>query len=224
MRAHAAARRRAEPSSPRVVLARGVLLFGRMREHARTHQREARRSQARIDRPSATPPRLVDTDPEDPSQELDDVGTIRVGPMAVDAQPSAEAADDVAMAAALSGDGGDLAALDAEGDAIDDGTVPASDEAEAQGGEQDTGDLYGVRTPHAGDPDLADGRTPDGFEGSEEGESFMEALSVHAAEGGPAPEEEVVVIDDSDPDRGHSPTESGDRPVADKGSGGPGGL
>jgi len=45
---------------------------------------------------------------------------------------------------------------------------------------------------------------------------------------GPEPEEEVVIVDDSDiehPDhRGHHPTESHDRPVADKGSGGPGGL
>jgi hypothetical protein len=45
---------------------------------------------------------------------------------------------------------------------------------------------------------------------------------------GPAPEEEVVIIDDSEiehPDhRGHHPTEWRDRPIADKGSGGPGGL
>jgi hypothetical protein len=89
---------------------------------------------------------------------------------------------------------------------------------------KDTGELYGVRTPHAGDPDLTAPEHLDAFEGAERGENWMEALSEHAAESGPRPEEEVVIVDDSDSERGHSPTESGDRPVADKGSGGPGGL
>ena len=57
------------------------------------------------------------------------------------------------------------------------------------------------------------------------GEHFFESLDAHATEGGPAVEHEVDVLDDSDPNHPtHHPTESGDRPVADKGSGGPGGL
>jgi hypothetical protein len=84
---------------------------------------------------------------------------------------------------------------------------------------RETGDLYGVRTPHAADADLAD-REGDDFEGAEEGENFLESLARHATEGGPSPDEEVVVVDESE---GHHPSESGNRPVADKGSGGPGG-
>lgn len=181
-----------------------------MREHARPH-RDARRSRAPIERPPATPPRLVDTDPEDPSQQLDDLGTIQVGPLAVDARPSAEAAEEVATAVAENAPADvDLAV-----------TIPHARRVEAV---KDTGELYGVRTPHAGDPDLAAPEDRDGFEGAERGENWLESLSGHAAESGPAPEEEVVIVDDSDPERGHSSTESGDRPVADKGSGGPGGL
>jgi hypothetical protein len=55
----------------------------------------------------------------------------------------------------------------------------------------------------------------------------FEALEEHAILMGPAPDEEVVIVDDSDvelPDhRGHR-TERRDRPVADNGSGGPAGL
>jgi hypothetical protein len=66
-----------------------------------------------------------------------------------------------------------------------------------------------------------------GFEGSSRGENWVEALEEHAILMGPAPDEEVVIVDDSDvelPDhRGHR-TERRDRPVADNGSGGPAGL
>jgi hypothetical protein len=83
-------------------------------------------------------------------------------------------------------------------------------------------------SPHAADTNLAAREDQDLFEGSWRGETWLEALEEHAMEMGPAPEEEVVIIDDSDiehPDhRGHHPTEWRDRPIADKGSGGPGGL
>ena len=81
---------------------------------------------------------------------------------------------------------------------------------------QDTGELYGVHVSPAADRDL----------GSREdlGENWIEALEEHAAEGGPMPEHEVTVIDDSDPHDDHPPTDFRDRPKADRGSGGPGGL
>jgi hypothetical protein len=59
---------------------------------------------------------------------------------------------------------------------------------------------------------------------SELGETWLEALETHAAEGGPAPERDVVIVDDSDPHAGPPPTDFRDRPKADRGSGGRGGL
>jgi hypothetical protein len=81
-----------------------------------------------------------------------------------------------------------------------------------------------VRTPHASDRDLD--KTPDReeFVDSEQGENWLETLEKKAAEYGAAEEEEVVVIDDSDEHRGHSGSDHRDRPVADKGAGGHGGL
>lgn len=166
---------------------------------------------------SARMPRrhLVDTDPEDPSQQLDDTGEIDVAPLAVEARPAAEASEDFDLASAEN----------VEGESEPDDEEPAEAAAELA---HDTGELYGVRTPHAGDTDLSAPEDQGSFEGSERGETWLEALEEHAAEMGPAPEEEVVIVDDSDlehPDhRGHHPTDWRDRPVADKGSGGPGGL
>ncbi|MBX3161770.1 MAG: hypothetical protein KF773_37760 [Deltaproteobacteria bacterium] len=105
----------------------------------------------------------------------------------------------------------------------------AEDEAEYEDVElaqvKDTGELYGVRVPHAGDTDLTAPEDQDAYAGAENGENWIEALEEHATETGPVPEEEVVVIDDSDELRGHSPTENTKRhSVADKGSGGIGGV
>jgi hypothetical protein len=159
---------------------------------------------------------VVDVDPEDPSQQLDDLGEFHVEPLDVEARSAVEASEDFDLASAENVEG----ESEPEEDEV-------ADEAEAAVG-RETGELYGVRTPHAGDPDLAAAEDRDSFEGAWRGETWLEALEEHATEMGPAPEEEVVVIDDSDlehPDhRGHNPTEGGDRPVADKGSGGPGGL
>ena len=110
--------------------------------------------------------------------------------------------------------------LEAEGDG-DEGETEVEDEAEnaAPGTRprKDIGDLYGVHQP-AGNETVAD-------EDSPLGESWLESLDADATEGGPEPEHDVDVLDDSDPyHRGHHSTEGGDPPVADKGSGGPGGL
>ena len=128
---------------------------------------------------------IVDVDPEDPSQSLDDSGGFQIEPLDVEAQPAAEP--------------------DEHGDEDTVRWRPA-----------DTGDLYGVHVSPAGDRDFG---SPE-----ELGENWIEALGQHAAEGGPIPEHEVTVIDDSDPHETHGPTDFRDRPKADRGSGGPGGL
>jgi hypothetical protein len=146
---------------------------------------------------------LVDVDPEDPSQQLDDLGEFHVEPLAVDSQPAAEAEEDFDIASAENVEG----------------ESELEDELEpAEKYEHDTGELYGVRTPHAGDTDITAPEDRDSFEGSWRGETWLEALEEHATAMGPTPEEEVVIVDDSDVDhRGHNPTEHRDRPVADKG-------
>lgn len=159
--------------------------------------------------------RVVDTDPEDPSQQLDDTGEIDVEPVEVDVQSVAEASEEFDLASAENVQG--------ESEPEDELTT---DQDVSLGGE--TGELYGVRTPHAGDTDLSAPEDQDSFEGSWRGETWLESLGEHATLMGPAPEEEIVIVDDSDiehPDhRGHHPTDRRDRPVADKGSGGGGGL
>jgi hypothetical protein len=96
-------------------------------------------------------------------------------------------------------------------------------EAYATATKKDSGDLYGVHTPHAEDKD-GKSRDQEEYKDADEGENWLETLEKQSAEGGAEPEEELDVIDDSDPEGGHHPTESGDRPVADKGSGGRSGL
>ena len=166
---------------------------------------------------------VVDLDPEDPSQQLDDTGEFHIEPLAIEAQPTAEASEafDIASAENVEGES------ELEADSIDlDTPSQTTADAYAQAAEE-TGELYGVRTPHAGDPNISAPEDQDSFEGSWRGETWLESLKEHAIEMGPVPEEEVVIVDDSiehAEHRGHHPTEGGDRPVADKGSGGPGGL
>lgn len=163
---------------------------------------------------------VVDIDPEDPSQQLDDTGEFHIEPLAVEAQPAAEASEDFDIASAENVEG------ESELEEEEEKEKEEVDEHPELGHE--TGELYGVRTPHAGDTSLAAPEEQDSFEGSWRGETWLEALEEHATVMGPAPEEEVVIVDDSDvehPDhRGRHATEWRDRPVADKGSGGPGGL
>ena len=99
---------------------------------------------------------------------------------------------------------------------IDDDTPPHRDE--------DTGDLYGVHVSPAGDRALTAPDDRDSFVDADLGVNWFEALGQHSAESGPMPEHEVTVIDESDPHNGHPPTDFRDRPKADRGSGGRGGL
>ena len=90
---------------------------------------------------------------------------------------------------------------------------------------KDVGDLYGVHVTPASDRELADATDVSSYQDATLGETFTEELLAKSTEGGTLPEHEVVVLDDSDDQHPtHHPTESGDRPVADNGSGGPGGL
>jgi hypothetical protein len=177
------------------------MLFHRsMQTHKESRKHRARRRPA----PVFPQPSIADIDPTDPSQALDESGDFHVEPLAVDAEPSAEAADELDQA-------------EAESFAEDD----TSDEPIAEEPEKDTGELYGVHTAGAEDHERATAEDRDTFD---VGENWLEALETSAAEGGPTAEHEVVIIDDSDPHEGPPPTDFRDRPKADKGSGGPGGL
>lgn len=149
-------------------------------------------------------PSLVDIDPEVPSQLLDDAGQYTALPVDVDALPVDEADADI-QAATVTAEAGD---------------TDINSYAEQA---DDTGDLYGVHTPRAADSDLDKTDDHESFVDSEMGEHWLETLGKKAAEYGAEAEEELDVVDNSDDHVGHG-SESGDRPVADKGSGGPGGL
>jgi len=103
-------------------------------------------------------------------------------------------------------------------EAGEDDPIPVADREVAEP-EGDVGDLYGVHTPPAAAP----------FESVEsqddEGRNWLEALEADSTENGPQAEHVIDVTDDSDTDNpGHHKTDTRDRPVADKGSGGPAGL
>jgi hypothetical protein len=195
-----------------------------MRHHKESGPNEKQRAIMREVSARLPQRHVVDLDPEDPSQQLDDLGEFHIEPLAVEAQPTAEASEEFDIASAENVEG----ESEVEGEATELGPPSETTVDEYAQFDHETGDLYGVRTPHAGDTTLAAREDQDSFEGSWRGETWLEALEEHAAVMGPAPEEEVVIVDDSDvgtqDHRGHHSTEGGDRPVADKGSGGPGGL
>lgn len=162
-------------------------------------------------------PSIVDIDPEDPLQQLDDAGQFSIVPLAVEVQSEADAEADE-----------DLAAIEvsAEEEEIDEDEEPAVEDS-FELGAKDTGDLYGVRTPPANDRRIEKTKDMEEFLESDQGETWLETLSKAASEGGAEPEVDVRIVDDSDEHidhRGHNATDHRDRPVADKGSGGPGGL
>lgn len=105
-------------------------------------------------------------------------------------------------------------------------TEGSEDEVDAEDTERtkDTGELYGVHMVPAEDRDLSAGPDHGTNVDADEGEHVFESIEQHAAEYGPVPEHELDVIDDSDNHDNHPPTDFRDRPKADRGSGGPGGL
>ncbi|MGE3544516.1 MAG: hypothetical protein AB7L28_11305 [Kofleriaceae bacterium] len=84
----------------------------------------------------------------------------------------------------------------------------------------DAGDLYGGHTPAASDP-----HHPDDDRAMDEGENWVEALQADVIEGGALPEHELdAIVDDADTDLPPHPSDTHDRPVADRGAGGPRGT
>jgi hypothetical protein len=165
---------------------------------------------------------VVDIDPGDPAQQLDEASEFHVDPLDVEARPSAEATADIDLAIELAEEEEGTSEED-EALGLEEERAPTADEIAARTS-KDVGDLYGVHMPRASDPELASDDL-ESFQDATFGESFTEELLAKATEGGPTPEHEVDVVDDSDANHPtHHATESGDRPVADKGSGGPGGL
>lgn len=163
---------------------------------------------------------IADIDPEDPTQRIDDAGQYSITELGVEAQPSAEGAADIDTAVADSE--GEEAADEAQ--ALIEEPDETTADAYAAATTKDSGDLYGVHTPRAQDNDLDKNLDQEDFKDADQGENWLETLEHKAAEYGAEAEEELDVIDDSDPEGGHHSTESGDRPVADKGSGGRSGL
>jgi hypothetical protein len=90
-------------------------------------------------------------------------------------------------------------------------------DADIQRAVRDSGDLYGVHTPPA-----VDRAIPDDDRAQADGENWLEALASRAGETGPEPERMIDIVDDADLDS--PPTDHRDRPIADRGSGGPRGL
>jgi hypothetical protein len=91
------------------------------------------------------------------------------------------------------------------------------DVAEMYGSAGDTGELYGVHTMRG-----VDTEHPDDDRAQAHGENWVEALQESAIENGPEPEAILVFLDEADLDT--PPSDNRDRPVADRGSGGRGGL
>ena len=84
----------------------------------------------------------------------------------------------------------------------------------------DDGDLYGVHTPAASNPHHLDDD-----QAMESGENWVEALQADAIENGALPERELdAIVDEEDTDLPPHPSDTRDRPVADRGAGGPRGA
>ena len=147
-------------------------------------------------------------DPNDPIQRIADE-QFDVSDLAVDAVDTAdaEAAQDLAMLESEL----DESAL--ELDTPSQTTLDANDIAV----EGDVGELYGVHTPRAVDRSL-----PDDREAMNEGQNWLEALQESAVEYGADPEHDLDPLDEQD--TAPHPSDMRDRPVADRGSGGPAGV
>jgi hypothetical protein len=114
--------------------------------------------------------------------------------------------DDPEVEAALDDDGGsDL-------DAPEMTTLDAMERSA-----HDVGDLYGGHTPRA-----VESEHLDGDRSFDEGQNWLESLETDAAEFGAEPERPIDFYDEQD--KGSHQGDMKDTPVADRGSGGPGGL
>jgi hypothetical protein len=165
------------------------------------------------DEPDAIPDSFA-ADPQDAVQSFDDIYPLHVEELGVEAMTEADVEGDLELAETetfLEDEGEQEPEL--AGDRVEN-----LDDIERRA--HDVGDLYGIHTPHATDRDH-----PDDDHAFAEGQNWMEALETDAAEGGPAPEEGIEdVVDDEDVYDPPHASDTRDRPVADRGSGGPGGI
>jgi hypothetical protein len=183
----------------------------------RTHKQPSRVVPQTMPPGTVPDPTAADAEPTDPAQQLDETQDFHVEPLDVNVYPEAELQDEIDAALELAESDED----EDERDVVDPDDMTA-DERTAELG--DVGELYGVHLPPAQDPERAAGSDLGQYAETELGENWLETLETDSTEGGPVPEREVDPNDDSDELGGHHSTESGDRPVADKGSGGPAGL
>lgn len=163
-------------------------------------------------RPSDEPTEIPDSlapDPRDPVQSFDDFNPLHVDDLGVEAMSVADVEGDLELAETES-------FLEEEEEELV--RAPNLDDIERTA--HDVGDLYGIHTPHATDRQHLDDDTA-----FAEGQNWIEALEADATEGGPEPEQGIDdVVDDEDIFDPPHASASRDRPVADRGSGGPGGI
>ncbi len=172
------------------------------------------------DRDEAVPPVVmpagIDIDPGDPVQGLDDVAAFHIEELDVDAHSIVEADEELGVMEAET-----LAESQAEEEdpALDvTAAQPTLDVIESS--MHDVGDLYGGHTP----PGM-ERVHPDDDQAMDEGQNWVESLQASSIEDGAVPEFELDdIVDDADIDEPPHPSDSRDRPVADRGSGGPGGV
>jgi hypothetical protein len=182
----------------------------------RTHKQPSRVVPMTIPPGSMPEPTAADLDPTDPAQSLDEAQDFHLEPLDINVMPGAEQQEDIDVAIGLAD--ADADEDDDPEDMLDADELTADDRtADAK----DVGDLYGVHIARADAPERGTGPELAQYAEADLGENWLETLETDAIEGGPAAEVEVDATDDADRTHG---TESGDRPVADKGAGGPGGL
>ena len=169
--------------------------------------------------PGSVPdPTPADLDPTDPVQSLDEAQDFHLEPLDINVMPGAEQQDDVDAAVGFADSDEDE---DNDEEDVVDPDALTSEERTANA--DDTGELYGLHMPKVDDPERPTGPELAEYAESDLGENWLETLGTDSTEGGPAGDDELDPNDDTDHQTHHS-SESGDRPVADKGSGGPGGL
>lgn len=162
-------------------------------------------------------PDSLDNDPDDPVQGIDEVHELHVEDLGVDAMSNAdvEAELEIAQTEAFADETGEEAEARIPGAPAEE---PTLDTIEAKA--HDMGDLYGVHTPHAEDT-----THPDSDTAFDEGQNWLEALETDSIEKGPAAEADLTdVVDDDDVYAAPHPSDVKDTPVADRGSGGRGGM
>jgi hypothetical protein len=111
-------------------------------------------------------PSVADLDPEDPTQELDELGEFHIE-LAVEAQPSAEAQEELDVA-------------EAEETAEERDTAETEAAAEVQDARKDVGELYGLHLPPSDDNNMTAPEDQDAYQDASLGESYLEALEEHA--------------------------------------------